>query len=50
MEVVDKGAWSTERTDYPRYASAVAQVVAAGEVDGGILICGTGVRHLHCRQ
>jgi ribose 5-phosphate isomerase B len=33
----------TERTDYPRYASAVAQAIAAGEVDGGILICGTGV-------
>ena len=28
---------------YPRYASAVAQAVAAGEVDGGILICGTGI-------
>ncbi|WP_181940971.1 RpiB/LacA/LacB family sugar-phosphate isomerase, partial [Klebsiella pneumoniae] len=39
IDVVDKGAWSTERTDYPRYASAVAQAVAAGEVDGGILIC-----------
>lgn len=24
IDVVDKGAWSTERTDYPRYASAVA--------------------------
>ena len=43
IDVVDKGAWSTERTDYPRYASAVAQAVSAGEVDGGILICGTGV-------
>ena len=43
IDVVDKGAWSTERTDYPRYASAVAQAIAAGEVDGGILICGTGV-------
>ena len=43
IDVVDKGAWSTERTDYPRYASAVAESVAAGEVDGGILICGTGV-------
>ena len=43
IDVVDKGAWSTERTDYPRYASAVAQAVAASEVDGGILICGTGV-------
>lgn len=43
LEVIDKGAWSTERTDYPRYASAVAQAVIDGEVDGGILICGTGV-------
>ena len=43
IDVVDKGAWSTERTDYPRYASAVAESVAAGEVDGGILICGTGI-------
>ena len=43
IEVLDKGTWSDERTDYPRYASAVAQAVVAGEVDGGILICGTGV-------
>lgn len=43
IEVIDKGAWSAERTDYPRYASAVAQLVIDGEVDGGILICGTGV-------
>ncbi|EQB3267203.1 bifunctional allose-6-phosphate isomerase/ribose-5-phosphate isomerase RpiB [Salmonella enterica] len=41
--VIDKGTWSSQRTDYPHYASAVAQAVAAGEVDGGILICGTGV-------
>lgn len=43
IAVIDKGAWSSERTDYPRYACAVAQAVAAGEADGGILICGTGV-------
>ena len=43
VEVIDKGAWSAERTDYPRYASGVAQAVIDGEVDGGILICGTGV-------
>ncbi|MGL4724308.1 MAG: bifunctional allose-6-phosphate isomerase/ribose-5-phosphate isomerase RpiB [Scandinavium sp.] len=43
IEVVDKGAWSTERTDYPLYASAVAEAVVAGVVDGGLLICGTGV-------
>lgn len=43
IEVVDKGAWSAERTDYPHYAKAVAQAIIAGEVEGGILICGTGV-------
>jgi len=43
VEVVDKGTWSPERTDYPHYASAVAQAIVDGEVEGGILICGTGV-------
>ncbi|POT57102.1 ribose 5-phosphate isomerase B [Citrobacter amalonaticus] len=43
ISVIDKGTWSPERTDYPHYASEVAQAVAAGEADGGILICGTGV-------
>ncbi|WP_194207200.1 bifunctional allose-6-phosphate isomerase/ribose-5-phosphate isomerase RpiB [Superficieibacter sp. 1612_C1] len=43
IEVIDKGTWSEERTDYPRYASAVAEAVIQGEVDGGLLICGTGV-------
>lgn len=43
IEVIDKGTWSGERTDYPRYSSAVAEAVVAGEVEGGILICGTGV-------
>lgn len=43
IEVVDKGTWSAERTDYPCYAQSVAEAVGAGEVEGGILICGTGV-------
>lgn len=43
IEVVDKGTHSAERTDYPQYASAVAQAIRCGEVEGGILICGTGV-------
>ncbi|ECH9260512.1 ribose 5-phosphate isomerase B [Salmonella enterica subsp. enterica] len=43
IAVIDKGTWSSQRTDYPHYASAVAQAVAAGKADGGILICGTGV-------
>lgn len=42
-EVVDKGCHSTDSVDYPDYAAAVGRAVAAGEVDRGILICGTGV-------
>ena len=31
VEVIDKGTWSSERTDYPHYASQVALAVAGGE-------------------
>lgn len=42
-EIDDFGPNSTDRTDYPKYGKAVADAVASGEYDGGILICGTGV-------
>lgn len=42
-EVVDFGHHNEERTDYPIYGEAVANAVVNGEVDCGILICGTGV-------
>lgn len=42
-EVTDFGTDSAERCDYPVYGEAVANAVAAGEVDCGVLICGTGV-------
>lgn len=42
-EIDDFGTNSTDRTDYPKYGKAVADAVASGEYDGGILICGTGV-------
>lgn len=42
-EVVNVGTNSTERCDYPVYGLKVAKMVAAGDVDCGILICGTGV-------
>ena len=41
--VVNFGTDSEERTDYPIYGRAVALAVKSGEVDKGILICGTGV-------
>lgn len=42
-EVVDFGTDSTERFDYPVSGYKVGRAVAAGEVDLGVLICGTGV-------
>ena len=43
IEVVDCGAYDTQRSDYPVYGAKVGRLVAQGEVDGGILICGTGI-------
>lgn len=42
-EVVDLGPASAERCDYPDYADKVARVVASGQADRGVLICGTGI-------
>ncbi|MGB9680182.1 MAG: ribose 5-phosphate isomerase B [Thermoanaerobacteraceae bacterium] len=39
----DFGTYSTESVDYPDYALKVAEAVAAGECEKGILICGTGI-------
>ena len=42
-EVVNYGTDSAERFDYPVSGYRVGRAVASGEVDLGILICGTGV-------
>ncbi|KGR88093.1 ribose 5-phosphate isomerase B [Lysinibacillus odysseyi] len=39
----DFGPTSNDSVDYPDYAKPVAEKVAAGEFDRGILICGTGI-------
>jgi ribose 5-phosphate isomerase B len=42
-EVEDCGCHSTDSVDYPDYANAAAKLVAAGAVEKGIVLCGTGI-------
>ena len=42
-EPVNFGTDSTERCDYPVYGKKVADAVASGACERGILICGTGI-------
>ena len=42
-EYVDFGASEGESVDYPDKAILVAEAVAQGKADKGILICGTGI-------
>ena len=41
--VLDFGAREGETADYPDIAASVAQAVATGNVDRGILVCGSGL-------
>lgn len=41
--VDDVGTWSEESVDYPDFAVRVANRVAQGQSDIGILACGTGI-------
>ena len=43
VEVEDLGCPSEESADYPDAALAVAELVGAGRVDAGVLICGSGI-------
>jgi ribose 5-phosphate isomerase B len=42
-EVVDYGTYTKESCNYPEFGEKVARAIVAGEVDLGVLICGTGV-------
>ena len=41
--VVDHGPADTTSVDYPDYAKLVANSIVAGEVDCGVLVCGSGI-------
>lgn len=43
IEYKDFGCQGCDSVDYPDFALPVAESVAAGEFDRGILICGTGI-------
>ena len=43
IEVLDCGTYTEESTDYPDYAAKVCQAINTGEVERGILVCGTGI-------
>lgn len=42
-EVRDFGTDSKESVDYPDFGKVVGEAVVAGEIDKGVVICGTGI-------
>jgi ribose 5-phosphate isomerase B len=43
VEVLDLGVNNHDSVDYPDYGMKVAEAVSRGDVEKGILICGTGI-------
>ena len=43
VEFTDAGTFAADSCDYPDFADAVAEAVAAGEADFGVLVCTTGM-------
>lgn len=43
VDTVDCGPDTDGRVDYPDYAMKVANMVATGAADRGVLVCGTGI-------
>lgn len=43
VEIIDYGTDSEESVDYPDFGQALGKAVVKGEVERGIVICGTGI-------
>jgi len=43
IEITDAGTDNDASVDYPQFGLKVAELVARGAVESGILICGTGI-------
>ncbi len=42
-DILDVGTNTSESVDYPDFGDKVSTAVSTGEVDRGVLICGTGI-------
>jgi ribose 5-phosphate isomerase B len=42
-DVIDLGTHSTASVDYPDFGGAMAEAIAGGQVQRGVLVCGTGI-------
>jgi ribose 5-phosphate isomerase B len=43
LEVLDLGTHSTASVDYPDFGQAMAETIASGKVEKGVIVCGTGI-------
>jgi ribose 5-phosphate isomerase B len=42
-EIVDLGTHSTDPVDYPDYAEKIGRAIQRGDVERGVILCGSGV-------
>lgn len=42
-DITDYGTYTSDSVDYPVYAKKVADAVVSGEVEKGIIVCGSGI-------
>jgi len=43
IECIDYGTNTPESVDYPDFGEKVSEAVSSGEIERGVLICGTGI-------
>jgi ribose 5-phosphate isomerase B len=42
-DIIDLGCYDAQSVDYPEYGLKVAEAVANGSADAGVIMCGTGI-------
>ena len=43
FEIIDFGTDSLQSVDYPDYAAKIGEAISQGELESGIICCGTGI-------